>query len=175
MTIQNMPPATAWQQLQSGTITLIDVREPDEFSAAHIPYARSIPLQDLITTLPQLTQEGQPLLFQCQRGMRASNACNLVQSAVTGATIYNLEGGIEAWAAAGLPILRKSTRSVFPVMRQVQMIVGALVASCAFAGWMGIEAGTLFAMLFGLALMTAGITGWCGMALLLSKAPWNKR
>lgn len=56
----------------------------------------------------------------------------------------------------------------------MQIVVGLLVAVGVIAGFLISPAGFVVAGLFGAALATAGITGWCGLALLLNRAPWNR-
>lgn len=60
------------------------------------------------------------------------------------------------------------------IFRQVQIIVGFLVALFVFLGVSGMPNLSIVAGVLGLALFFAGLTGWCGLALLLSKMPWNK-
>ncbi len=60
------------------------------------------------------------------------------------------------------------------IFRQVQIAVGLLVLLSVLAGFFLNPAGFVVAGLFGAALTFAGISGWCGMAILLNHMPWNR-
>jgi rhodanese-related sulfurtransferase len=101
-----------------------------------------------------------------------ANATRL--AAASDCTAYLLEGGLDAWRAAGLP-LAENRKAPLEIMRQVQITAGALVL-------LGVVLGVLFQPAFfglsafvGAGLMFAGTTGWCGMAKLLAAMPWNRK
>ncbi len=166
--------ASAW--LASGQAMLIDVREPSEFAAAHIPYAVSAPLGTLTDALALMNlPSDRKLIFQCQKGGRGNTACEAVGATARGGQpVFNLDGGIEGWAKAGYPIVGSGRETVMPINRQVQLAVGLLVVSGIAFGFMVHWAGFVFAGMIGAALANAGATGWCGMAMLLQRAPWNQ-
>jgi len=174
MTIRTINAHQARQWLAEGEAVLIDVREPDEYRAAHIPYALSLPLGTLPAAL-----DGAPLpanariITQCLKGGRGAQACATLSGHGIANDIYNLEGGITAWTEAGLPVVRAGSGGV-SIFRQVQMIVGLLVLAAVLAGMSGFPAGIYIAGFFGLMLAIAGFSGWCGMALLLQRMPWNR-
>jgi rhodanese-related sulfurtransferase len=174
--ITTITPQQAHQWLSTGTAILIDVREPDEFASEHLPGAWSIPLKVLpqvLATLP--VAAGQNLVFQCQSGRRGGQACALVQ-ALPGFphTVYNLADGLAGWKNAGLPTI--STGTGLSLFRQVQIIVGGAVVLAVLVGFVA-HWPVAFALagLLGAALATAGLTGWCGLAMLLAKMPWNTK
>ena len=87
---------------------------------------------------------------------------------------YIVEGGLDAWKKAGLPMILDRSQPI-DVMRQVQIAAGSLVL-------LGIVLGALLAPgfyvlsgLVGAGLVFAGATGFCGMARLLALMPWNRR
>lgn len=85
--------------LRTGAI-LIDVREPDEFEAAHVPVANLVPLQSVPSVLDQLPTD-QPVYVICQAGGRSLKAAAwLVEQ---GIQAINVSGGTGAWIANGLP------------------------------------------------------------------------
>lgn len=168
MTTHMIDAVTAREWLQNGEAMLIDVREADEFAAMHIPQACSIPLAQLAENLPACPQ-GIKRIFHCQKGKRGEQAC-----AVVDGEKWNIDGGIEAWKAAGLPVITTGAKQGISIMRQVQIVAGSLIALAVLLGFAGQGAGFVLAGLFGAALATAGITGWCGMAMLLAKMPWNR-
>ena len=83
---------------------VVAVREPDEFAAGHIPGAVNLPLSRFSPAqLPDA--KGRKLVLNCAAGGRSARAlaaCDAAQAAVDG----HLAGGMSAWAAAGLPVVR---------------------------------------------------------------------
>lgn len=168
-----LSPIEAQALIVSGRATLIDVREPDEFRAGHIPYALSVPLAQVSQVVERLPlADDSVLIFQCQKGARGERACNAVPPRFSG-RVRNLAGGLDAWRAAGLPVTGAAATGV-SIFRQVQMIVGALVLVSTLVGLAGFVPGFYLAGFFGLMLAVAGLSGWCGMAMLLQRMPWNR-
>jgi rhodanese-related sulfurtransferase len=174
---QTITPTQAHEWLKKGEAVLIDVRDPDEFSAEHIPYAVSMPISQLKESL-QLLQipTSRKIIFQCLRGTRGERACQLAQNQENYAnTVYNMAGGMTEWKTAGLPVISKDTaHPKLSIFRQVQIIVGALVSLFVLLGFAGMTAAFALAGFLGAALCVAGMTGWCGLAVILLKMPWNR-
>jgi rhodanese-related sulfurtransferase len=84
-------------------IEIIDVRDPDEYAAGHIPGARLVPLDVLRADPDAALSRDAPLVFVCASGNRSLSAAKLAER-FGYAQIYNLDGGTRAWARAGLPI-----------------------------------------------------------------------
>ena len=153
---------------------LLDVRTPGEYDAAHVPEAKLMPLDELdaASFCRERGNNRTPLYVLCQSGGRAKNAIEKLERAgVRGCVL--VEGGTQAWVDAGLPVNRGESR-VLPLMRQVQIIVGFLAAVGAA---LALTVNPLFALLpliVGSGLLFAGLTGYCGLALVLAKMPWNK-
>lgn len=165
--------AAAW--LAAGDAILIDVREPDEFAQEHIVYAHSVPLAS-VDRVAQILKipPSRKVLFHCLKGGRGQQACAVVGGAQDFShEIYNIAGGITAWKEAGLPTVSLGPVPRFSIFRQVQMIAGGLVAFLVLLGFSGIMLGFILAGLIGGALFFAGYTGFCGLAMVLSKMPWN--
>jgi rhodanese-related sulfurtransferase len=80
---------------------LVDVREPDEFAAGHAPGATNVPL-DMLD--PAALPRGRTIVTTCRTGHRGAIAAARLQAA--GLDVRNLAGGMTAWAAAGLPVVR---------------------------------------------------------------------
>lgn len=174
---ERVSPAQAILWLEAGEAVLIDVREPAEFAAEHIPYALSLPLGSLSGGLEKIKiPAGRKVIFQCLSGMRAGQACAMAGQAKNGCAVYNLEGGITGWKRAGHAVMasQDTAPARLSIFRQVQVIVGLLVLACVSIGLTGQPWGFVLAGIFGGALAFAGLSGWCGLALLLAKAPWNR-
>jgi rhodanese-related sulfurtransferase len=96
--IGSTTPAGAAELMSAGA-TLLDVREPDEWVAGHAPDAIHIPLGDLDgAALP----DG-PLLTICRSGGRSMKAAATLLA--KGREVTNVDGGMNAWSAAGLPVV----------------------------------------------------------------------
>lgn len=79
----------------------LDVREPHEYAAGHIPGAVHIPLMSLKERMSELDRE-QTWIVSCQIGQRSDLATRFLR--VQGFEAHNLDGGLERWAAEGLPL-----------------------------------------------------------------------
>lgn len=175
MTNKTISPAQAQAWLASGEAILIDVREPDEFKSAHIPYALSLPLGGVCDSVRLLNiPPDRKIIFQCLRGTRGEQACAVIGQTGMACEAYNMAGGIDGWRAAGLPVVASGGEQRLSIFRQVQIIAGSLIALATLIGFGGASWGFALAGFFGAALAFAGLTGWCGMAILLAKAPWNR-
>ena len=91
------------RQAPGSALALIDVREPREFAAGHLPGARNIPLGELEWRLAELPGGAMPV-FVCRSGGRSLMACALALRSGS-ARAANLEGGLLAWAAEVDPAL----------------------------------------------------------------------
>jgi rhodanese-related sulfurtransferase len=86
---------------------VVDVREPQEFAAGHVPNARHIPVGQFDKRIAELDKfKGKPVIVVCQSGNRSSAACNALEKSGF-EKVYNLSGGIAAWEQAGMPVTRK--------------------------------------------------------------------
>ena len=157
--------------LSGGQYCLVDVREPVEYAEEHIEGSRLIPLGQLEKRIGEIDQD-RPVIVVCRSGRRGVEALKKLESlGIEGAR--NLEGGILAWKSDGHAV-NQSGKKTLPLMQQVQITIG-----------LGVLAGVLLARLvnpdfiylsafFGAGLVFAGTTGWCGLAILMSKMPWNR-
>lgn len=94
---------------QSGarSFRLIDVREEDEFAICHLNQAELIPLSSFAEQSQMHFKDHDELIVvYCHHGMRSSHAANYLRS--TGCKkVYNLTGGIDAWADLIEPEMRR--------------------------------------------------------------------
>lgn len=88
--------------LRSDEAVVLDVREPAEYAAGHVPGAINLPQAELATRLGELPRD-KPLMLICQGGYRSLRAAQfLVQ--VGFADVVNVRGGTAAWQASGRPV-----------------------------------------------------------------------
>lgn len=84
-------------------VLLIDVRYPNEWEAGRIDGAVHIPEDDLADRLEEIDRQ-RPLVTVCRSGNRSASAAEFLED--EGFDAENLDGGMEAWAAHGLPVTR---------------------------------------------------------------------
>lgn len=162
---------TELNSLLSSGCCLVDVREPIEYATENIDGSKPIPLGQLEKRAHEI-DHSLPVVVMCQGGKRGAEAVKKL-AAVGITDARNLEGGILAWKAAGLPV-RTSEKSVFPLMQQVQLTIGLGVLAGAVLSLTVHPNWVFLCAFFGAGLTFAGSTGWCGLAILLSKMPWNR-
>jgi rhodanese-related sulfurtransferase len=176
MNFTNLDVKAVASQLQSATaFDLIDVRTAGEYHSGHAAGARSVPLDRLDAKALLASRQGpadQPIYVICKSGNRSRTACEKLAAAGIG-NLVNVSGGTEGWKHAGLPI-EGATRRVLPLDRQVQSTAGTICLAGAILGtWMNPWFYLLSAMV-GFGLLVAGLTGFCPMAILLARMPWNQ-
>lgn len=168
MTIKAIAPAEARRAIEAGAL-LVDIREADEHAREKIPGAMNVPL----SRIGDVAALGRPLVFHCRSGMRTAANADALHAAAGGAPCHLLEGGIDGWRQAGLPTAL-DRKQPLELMRQVQIgaglltLLGVVLGFLVHPGFFGLSA------FVGAGLTMAGATGWCGMALLLRRMPWNR-
>jgi hydroxyacylglutathione hydrolase len=88
----------------SGSVVIVDVRNPDEWARGHIPGALLLPLPLLHTRLAELPRD-RPIVVHCQRGSRSAAAAATLD-AFGFEDVHDLIGGMSAWEADGRPRVR---------------------------------------------------------------------
>ena len=114
-----------------------------------------------------------PLVIICGSGNRAAQARERL-ARLGFSNLACLAGGLAAWEASGFPVERDE-RAPWSLERQVRVAAGALVLAGAALGWLAHPGFHGLSAFVGAGLVFAGVTDWCGMGLLLAKAPWNRR
>ena len=162
-----LPPREAAAMVERGEAVLVDIREPDEFGETRIPGACLQPLS-VLDLLPPDPAENKTAIYFCRSGARATEAAGLLDKRRGGAALI-MEGGLNAWAEH-LPV-EKSARPL-PLMRQTQIAAGLLILLFLGIGQFA-PVFRLLAAGVGAGLVFAGLSGTCGLALLLKRLPWN--
>ena len=153
------------------TEIIIDVREYPEFAAGHIQDASPVPL----STVARASQEwdrSSPLLLVCKSGRRAEQARQTL-AGLGFSTVSVLPGGMDAWTAAGKPVVKEARRS-WAMERQVRTVAGALVVGTVALGVTTSRYFLIGTALVGSGLVFAGVSNTCMMASLLGRMPWNR-
>jgi len=161
-----------YKKLQNGQIEhWVDVRSVAEFHSERADC--EITLNHPLDKIESLSLEKNAEIYvSCRSGARSAQAQKKLQ-ALGFKNVINVEGGFLAWQAAHYPITK--TKGQFPIMRQVQIVAGSLILLGSL-GSMFITSELIWLAVFvGAGLTFAGLSGWCGMALLLGAMPWNKK
>ena len=96
--VKSITPAELARRIENGAAqTLLDVRDPGEFAAGHIPGATLIPLDTLRDSLDRVPK-GKPVVAYCGVGLRSYHACRILMH--HGYEVENLSGGYTSWAMA---------------------------------------------------------------------------
>lgn len=151
--------------------TLVDVRGPREFASERIPQSKNIPLGELEKSLESLRGQDD-LVLVCASGVRARKAQEVLHQRGISACV--LEGGVKEWGRCGLPLQREAVGGL-SLERQVRIAAGTLAAIGGFLGAFVNPSWALLSAFVGCGLVFAGVTDTCGLAILLSKLPYNNR
>ncbi|HET9464697.1 MAG TPA: rhodanese-like domain-containing protein [Gemmatimonadales bacterium] len=176
MTALDLPtvirPAGLSVLLQNAPATrLLDVRTPAEYDSAHIAGAYNVPLDTLGEHAAEIRSVTEPIVLVCQSGGRARKAEEALRAAGM-SNLHVLDGGMNGWIAEGQAVRRGVPN--LSLERQVRIVAGTLAAT---GGLLALLVNPLFALLpafVGSGLVFAGITDTCGMALALTKLPYNR-
>jgi rhodanese-related sulfurtransferase len=154
-------------------VSLIDVRTPAEHGEVHIEGSHLMPLDRLDAGVVRSAASGaERCVLICRSGKRAEQAYQKLQAAGC-ENLAVLEGGVMGWEGEGLPVVRGA--KAISLERQVRIAAGMLVllgvglGTWVHPGFYGLSA------FVGAGLVFAGITDWCGMAMVLAKMPWNQK
>lgn len=105
--LQGIDRSEILRRAAAGEITVLDVRPEEEFSVAHLPHARSVPLEELKQRLAELPKDV-PVVAYC-RGpfcLMAKAATELLRK--KGYQAFHLSDGVAEWRARGLPVASPS-------------------------------------------------------------------
>lgn len=153
-------------------VRLIDVRTPAEFESSHIPGAYNVPLDTLGEHAREISLVREtPIMLVCQSGARARKADDSLRASGMD-NLRLLEGGMNAWIADGLSVVRGPSR--MSLERQVRIAAGSMAAA---GGILALTLNPLFAIIpafVGSGLVFAGVTDTCAMGLLLARLKYNR-
>lgn len=149
---------------------IVDVRSAQEYAEGHLPGALNLPMEQAEARVDDMHPHD-PVVLVCQNGRRAHMTCDLLKP--HRGDLLVLDGGTAAWVQAGLPVV-KSVATRLPIMRQVQLGAGLMILTGTLLSLFVHPAWIAMAIFVGAGLTVAGATGFCGMAVLLGKMPWNR-
>jgi rhodanese-related sulfurtransferase len=151
-------------------LSVIDVRTPAEFESVHARGAQLRPLHDL--NPEDFTRQNQPVYILCKSGVRATQAAEkLLESGMKRAIV--VEGGTDAWIAAGLPVERTG-RNVLPLDRQMRLVAGTMIFAGSLLALLVNPAFVWIPLFMGCGLVFSAVTGICPMSNVIARMPWNR-
>lgn len=101
----DLKPHEVLRLLETDNVLLVDVREMSEYSAKHIKGSLLLPMS-VFDPEDFTAIRGVKVVLICALGKRSVAAGKqLLQAGETSLPLFNLEGGIKAWAEAGLPLI----------------------------------------------------------------------
>jgi len=170
--LKTVSPERAVELVRAGAV-LVDVREADEHARERIPGARHHALTRIDRDNPARSGDD-VLIFHCRSGARTKGNASRLAAAARDCEVYILDGGLDAWKKAGLPVALNRGQPI-ELLRQMQITAGSLAL-------LGVVLGTWVNPYFyalsgfiGAGLIYAGISGVCPMVRLLQRMPWNRR
>ena len=161
---------------------VVDVRTPMEFAEKRLALPATLaPVTELdphMVALRSGALPSTPIYTLCASGKRAQTAAaKFAEAGFTDITV--IEGGLAACKEAGFATVGQAlpkTGETSPTLdRQVRLVAGALTALFVLLGLFAHKAFLLGALFIGCGQVFSGLTNWCGLALLLTRAPWNKK
>jgi rhodanese-related sulfurtransferase len=168
MSLPKISAAEAQIKIAQGAL-LVDIRGSDEFAREFISGAKNIPLPEIANAT--VGQNHSTVIFQCKTGMRTSaNAAALLKS--TNCEAFILDGGIDAWKGAGLPIKLDKGKPI-EMVRQMQIAAGSLALTGVVLGYALNPAFFALSGSIGAGLLFSGVSGTCAMMHVLKLMPWN--
>lgn len=104
--VANVSPTDAVLLINRSNATVIDVRDDAEFAAGHINEAKHIPLAQLEERIKELHKlKDKPVIVHCKGGVRSAKASDILKKHEF-TKVHNLEGGLDAWLQAKLPVVK---------------------------------------------------------------------
>jgi len=104
--VVSVTPNEAVLLINRANAVVLDVRDDAEFAGGHITDARHIPLAQLTERIKEIQKfKNQPILVNCRAGTRSAKACDILR-ANQFTQVHNLQGGLNAWTQAKLPVVK---------------------------------------------------------------------
>lgn len=147
---------------------LVDVRTPGEYRSASIDGSVNLPLDQLELHRDRIATRRRMVLI-CQSGARAVRAAAALSEQANTAV---LDGGMNAWVAAGAPVAQ-AAKPRWALERQVRLVAGGIVAS-SILGSIWAPRLRFLAGGIGAGLTFAAVSNTCAMGNMLMKLPYNR-
>ena len=152
-------------------VHVLDVRTPGEYETGHIPGSYNVPLDLLGEHVRDLAALDHNVVLVCQSGARATKALETLVEAGK-SNLRLLQGGMNAWTSSGGDVARTNDTR-WAMDRQVRLVAGSVTLTSVVASiWF--PPARFLAGFIGAGLTFSAVTNTCGMAMMLSKLPYNR-
>lgn len=96
----------AQDEISGADVVLLDVREPHEYEEAHIAGSLLVPQAEVLDRAKEFAPDADTrLVVYCKSGARSARAVHALQTQLGYTNATNVTGGIDAWQAAGKPVV----------------------------------------------------------------------
>ena len=103
--IEQIDPADAREEIDSGEVVLVDTRERHEWDEAHLEGATLVPPAAVAERIESVAPDRSArVVLYCRVGNRSARAADLLESELGYENVASMAGGIVAWQQAGLPV-----------------------------------------------------------------------
>jgi rhodanese-related sulfurtransferase len=160
------------EKITLGGVTLIDVREWAEFAGGRVPGSRLIPLEQISARSVEIDGSSEVHVI-CRTGRRSAEAASRLGS-LGFENVVNVAGGFEAWKKQNYSF-DKDEKAPWAIERQVRFTAGLLVLAGVLLSLFVHPYFIALSGLIGFGLAFTATIDWCGMGILLSKMPWNRK
>ena len=99
----------ATQLINQKGAQVADLRDDRDFRAGHLPGARHV-MPDKVQTFAAGVDASKPILLVCANGIQSAKASKALKASGR-SEVYSLEGGIDAWQQAGLPLVNPKDKA----------------------------------------------------------------
>ena len=171
MSLKPLAPQAAVDLIANGAV-LVDIRSADEHAREHIANAINVPVEQSAARAA-LTKDAKAVIFHCRSGNRTQLNAHALSTG-TACDAYVLEGGLDAWKSAGLPVIVDASQPL-ELQRQVQIAAGSMIVLGTALGALVSPWFHALSGLVGAGLVFAGVSGFCGLARVWVKMPWNRQ
>jgi rhodanese-related sulfurtransferase len=154
---------------------LIDVRGDNAYKALHVPHSLHASDVEHIAALIAAHPTERVILL-CQNGNQSTQISQSLQQQAAdyaGILFYILDGGLNAWRNAGLPVIRDSG-AFLPIEQQVEIGLGSVILLGILFSWLFSGLWLTLSIAVAVGMIYAGLTGWYGFHQLALLLPWNK-
>ncbi|MBL4702627.1 MAG: rhodanese-like domain-containing protein [Phycisphaeraceae bacterium] len=161
---------------ENGT-NIIDVRTPAEYEECHIegtelcPFGQHAKISSMENAEQNKAELEVPIYIICRTGTRSRQAAISFENKGYSNTVI-VEGGLQEWEVLKLSVVRG--KKTITIDRQVQLVVGSMILGSVTLGILVHPILFGWAAFVGAGLIFAGLSGTCGMAMVLARAPWNQ-
>lgn len=158
---------------KGGKIQILDVRTKEEKKQSALACdCACVPLHRLARENMDGLKKDEPLYILCKAGGRAAAAASYLAGLGFEKPVV-IQGGLTALKERGAPVTEAAGKQPMSIERQVRITAGVLVLAGVLGGALISPYLYILSGLIGAGLVFAGITNYCGMAVLLARMPWN--